>query len=197
MYTTNDEGEKLGVLNDWDLATFADSRHDGLERTGTIPYMAIDLLLPESMAGTVQHLYRHDLEALFWVLVWVCSPPGAFSNWESGTYRQCRKEKSDFLQEGEEFPVREGYLGLSLVVDELKSLFKKIDTASSDRRYEARKFKKAGMPLSDQIPEETSQQIWQRFCQSLRHALAFVKHNPQHAALAKVLENFLTYAPQH
>ena len=44
----------------------------GNERTGTIPFMAIDLLEKEAIQGKVQHLYQHDAESLIWVLAWVC-----------------------------------------------------------------------------------------------------------------------------
>lgn len=38
--------------------------------TGTEPFMAIDLLRPDSTV----HRYRHDLESLFYVLIWMTSP---------------------------------------------------------------------------------------------------------------------------
>ncbi|KAH7325241.1 hypothetical protein B0J17DRAFT_633180 [Rhizoctonia solani] len=38
-------------------------------RTGTLPFMAIDLLVEVPPA----HLYRHDLESFFYVLVWICA----------------------------------------------------------------------------------------------------------------------------
>ena len=65
------EGDKVyGVLNDMDLAvsvgvTIASSK----QRTGTKPFMAIDLLRPDPPV----HMYRHDLESMFDVLVWITS----------------------------------------------------------------------------------------------------------------------------
>ena len=65
------EGDKVyGVLNDMDLAvsvgvTIASSK----QRTGTKPFMAIDLLQPDPPV----HMYRHDLESMFYVLVWITS----------------------------------------------------------------------------------------------------------------------------
>ncbi|KAF7421119.1 hypothetical protein PC9H_011639 [Pleurotus ostreatus] len=57
----------FGVLNDWDLATpinaiCGTTNH----RTGTGPFMALDLL--DKVPAV--HLYRHDLESLFYVLIW-------------------------------------------------------------------------------------------------------------------------------
>ncbi|KAF9461562.1 hypothetical protein BDZ94DRAFT_1136602, partial [Collybia nuda] len=68
-----DYRKEKGVLADFDLAAFWDTPDKrGGERTGTVPYMAIDLLGEEYSNGKKERLYRHDVEAFFWVLVWVC-----------------------------------------------------------------------------------------------------------------------------
>ncbi|KAI0741989.1 hypothetical protein C8Q80DRAFT_1068620, partial [Daedaleopsis nitida] len=72
MYRKGADGHPIGVLNDWDLATTADARHDGLERTGTMPFMAHELLDAAVYGEQVEHLYRHDLEACFWIFLWYC-----------------------------------------------------------------------------------------------------------------------------
>ncbi|KAG1865701.1 hypothetical protein C8R48DRAFT_772696 [Suillus tomentosus] len=61
-----------GVLNDYDLSLFQRDSPNSLERTGTVPFMALDLLIPESMAGKVEHVYAHDAESFIWVLTWTC-----------------------------------------------------------------------------------------------------------------------------
>lgn len=62
----------MGVLNDYDLSSLATALGpQGNERTGTIPFMALDLLSKKGQRGEVKHLYRHDLESFIWVLVWV------------------------------------------------------------------------------------------------------------------------------
>lgn len=38
-------------------------------RTGTLPFMAKDLLVRDPPP----HMYRHDLESFFYVLVWICA----------------------------------------------------------------------------------------------------------------------------
>ncbi|KAG8989736.1 hypothetical protein FRB94_014070 [Tulasnella sp. JGI-2019a] len=63
-------GKYWGVLNDFDLA----SNHDWqdatkTELTGTLPFMALELLGPDGLEGKVPHLYRHDLESFYWVLM--------------------------------------------------------------------------------------------------------------------------------
>ncbi|KAJ7243571.1 hypothetical protein B0H12DRAFT_998246, partial [Mycena haematopus] len=61
------DGKVYGVLNDFDFALRlkenppSTSKH----RTGTKPYMAIDLLVPHPP----YHRYRHDLESFLYVLV--------------------------------------------------------------------------------------------------------------------------------
>jgi Fungal protein kinase len=65
------EGDKVyAVLNDFDLAVSADVKStSSKQRTGTKPFMAIDLLRPDPPV----HVYRHDLEPMFYVLVWITS----------------------------------------------------------------------------------------------------------------------------
>jgi serine/threonine protein kinase len=63
-----------GVLNDFDLAHVrGNDQPSGTERTGTIPFMALDLLTEDAWAGKVERLYRHDCESFAWVLLWICS----------------------------------------------------------------------------------------------------------------------------
>ena len=90
------------VLNDLDLAVSADSQSQSSKhRVGTKPFMAIDLLNGKSPA----HLYRHDLESLFYVLVWITlrfnngkeipSPP--LQEWAEGDLQGVVDSKSAFL----------------------------------------------------------------------------------------------------
>ncbi|KAF8154851.1 hypothetical protein B0H34DRAFT_540338 [Crassisporium funariophilum] len=62
------DGRICGVLSNYDLSLFFNKPKPGpssKQRTGTRPYMAIDLLRPTPTT----HLYRHDLESLFYVIV--------------------------------------------------------------------------------------------------------------------------------
>ncbi|KIJ62095.1 hypothetical protein HYDPIDRAFT_30647 [Hydnomerulius pinastri MD-312] len=74
MYYEQD-GKIIGVLNDFDLAPLPSEDGTrcprGNKRPGTLPFMAIDLLIPEGQAGQTAHLYRHDLESFIWVLTWI------------------------------------------------------------------------------------------------------------------------------
>lgn len=63
-------GDVYAVLNDLDLAVGVDVKSKSSKhRTGTTPFMAFDLLERDPIV----HMYRHDLESLFYVLVWITS----------------------------------------------------------------------------------------------------------------------------
>ncbi|KAG6917058.1 hypothetical protein DXG01_004030 [Tephrocybe rancida] len=71
MFKTVTDGTKKGILNDWDMASFVDENDEiqlstATHRTGTVPFMAKDLLV----ATPPPHLFRHDLESFFYILVW-------------------------------------------------------------------------------------------------------------------------------
>ncbi|KAJ4469286.1 kinase-like domain-containing protein [Lentinula aciculospora] len=63
------DGEKYGVLNDWDLSSWINEQRDGPTskfRTGTKPYMAHE---QHSYGWQGPHRFRHDLESLFYVIL--------------------------------------------------------------------------------------------------------------------------------
>ncbi|KAJ7131627.1 hypothetical protein C8R46DRAFT_658699 [Mycena filopes] len=98
------DGKVYGVLNDFDLAVIktdmplSTSNH----RTGTAPYMALDLLKPNHPPP---HIVRFDLESLYYVFAYiVCqyhdgkkidNPP--FEEWNHLSPRGLYKEKYTFI----------------------------------------------------------------------------------------------------
>ncbi|KAJ8463464.1 hypothetical protein ONZ45_g17571 [Pleurotus djamor] len=68
--TEGEEPKVIGLLGDWDLASVLKGgvvpRSAAKHRTGTQPFMAVDLL----DKNPPPHLYRHDLESFFYVLLW-------------------------------------------------------------------------------------------------------------------------------
>ncbi|KAG2067170.1 hypothetical protein BDR04DRAFT_1105526 [Suillus decipiens] len=99
-------GQWIGVLNDYDLSSIECDGPSGKERTGTVPFMAIDLLTKNAIPGKVTHLYRHDAESLVWVLIWVClryqggklmSNGRLLDDWLKVDAKGCKKKKSDFI----------------------------------------------------------------------------------------------------
>ncbi|KAF8904886.1 hypothetical protein CPB85DRAFT_1416260 [Mucidula mucida] len=114
MFRKDKDANVYGVPNDLDLASLlsqieGESSSTSLRRTGTPPFMAFDLQDPDN--SQVRHLYRHDLESLFYVLVmFVCryefkgdhyvmraQPP--FDDWFDWTksWTDLKKTKSDFF----------------------------------------------------------------------------------------------------
>ena len=60
------------VLCDYDISI--SRRHlrvPGMDRTGTILFMAIELLTEEYWNGSIERLYQHELEAFIWILPFV------------------------------------------------------------------------------------------------------------------------------
>jgi hypothetical protein len=67
------DNNDCGILNDYDLAHLnGRPRPSGTDPTGTIPFMAFDLLTRDAWDGKVEQLYRHDCESFAWVLLWIC-----------------------------------------------------------------------------------------------------------------------------
>ncbi|KAG1775864.1 hypothetical protein EV702DRAFT_1198772 [Suillus placidus] len=101
-------GKLIGVLIDYDLSSLANIvGPQGNERTGTVPFMALDLLTAQAQRGEVKHLYRHDLESFMWVFAWiflryrqgVLLPRRLrpFDEWATLGAIACRQEKLTFL----------------------------------------------------------------------------------------------------
>lgn len=100
-------GKWVAVLIDYDLSSILrDHGPRGNERTGTVPFMAINLLRPNAR---VTHLYQHNAESFIWVLVWVClrykggkllpSRKGRkLDDWLKVDAAGCEKEKSSLLR---------------------------------------------------------------------------------------------------
>jgi hypothetical protein len=70
MYDIDEAGEPVGVVNDFDLATWVDHSTANNDRTGTIPFMAIDLL-DGGLKDRIPRLYRHDMESFSWILAYI------------------------------------------------------------------------------------------------------------------------------
>jgi len=70
MYDISEADEPVGVVNDFDLAAWVDHKTTNNDRTGTIPFMAIDLL-DGGLDDRIPRLYRHDMESFVWVLTYI------------------------------------------------------------------------------------------------------------------------------
>ncbi|KAI1271450.1 serine/threonine-protein kinase Sgk2 [Xylaria sp. FL0933] len=92
-----------GMLIDLDLAKEEGQGRSGARhRTGTMQFMAIEVL-----TGTA-HTYRHDLEAFFYVLIWLCAyraregqqKSPLLARWHNGTYEQIAQSKRGDMDQG-------------------------------------------------------------------------------------------------
>ena len=67
-----DDKRKVGVLNDFDLAMFADQMGaNGQDNPGTPPFMALDLLSEKGLRGEIPRLYRQEAESFAWSLIYL------------------------------------------------------------------------------------------------------------------------------
>ena len=62
-----ENGHLFGTRIDFDLGAIKRLHSENQRRTGTRPFMALDLLLG---TGTFEHQYKHDAESFFWVTVY-------------------------------------------------------------------------------------------------------------------------------
>ncbi|OAX35651.1 hypothetical protein K503DRAFT_745613 [Rhizopogon vinicolor AM-OR11-026] len=107
MFYETSSGLIIGVLNDYDLSSTRDTP-TGNERTGTVPFMAMELLTKAALEGKAEHLYRHDAESFIWVLTWVCLryekgrliEDRPLDRWLKVSIIRCREKKHDFMGDG-------------------------------------------------------------------------------------------------
>lgn len=102
-----------GVLNDWDLSLIVgpdgERRPPGerRERTGTVPFMAMQLLTIAGFTGKQERTYYHDLEGFIWILPWVFlqynqgTEPNVMygmDKWQTANFNEVSSSKRDFLE---------------------------------------------------------------------------------------------------
>ena len=98
---------KCGVLTDFDLSIIAwRTRVLGTDRTGTIPFMALELLRKAYWDGKVIRRYHHELEAFIWMLPFVflaydngkLDPNNQFIKyWITSDYLTCGEKKLAYI----------------------------------------------------------------------------------------------------
>ena len=183
-----------GVLCDYDLSISRQRpRVPGTDRTGTIPFMAVELLTDKYWNGSLERLYRHELEAFIWILPFVFlryqngkpQPRTLVEQWMTSNYIVCREKKNDFRQGSD---IRQkGLLCQSDFKDHWElaaSLLLWSDHISQDPYFD-----NAG------VTDNSVVSIWSLFVERLRSA---AKRSPQHFSYVDKLvddlelENLLT-----
>jgi len=142
------------ILNDFDLAgrvkeEGARARH----RTGTLPFMAIELL----KKADATHCLRHDLESLFYVAVWwavtathgqadrdaATSRRRSLAYWNQGTPRAISLVKQEFLTlpwKDSGIELSPGFEGMIRTLLKLKKLFRDAEQSKTNRKTDLENF---------------------------------------------------------
>ena len=111
---------KRGFLNDFDLARLSSPNRgpSTTDNTGTLPFLALDLLSERAFKGQVPRLYRHEAESFTWCLIYICicmwkdskgqihtRNPHPLLSW-SANMDSCLHSKADLAKDGllDEFP---------------------------------------------------------------------------------------------
>ena len=170
-----DEETECGVLTDFDLSLLQwEPRVFGTDRTGTIPFMALDLLTPRYWDGKFKRYYHHELEAFIWILCYVFllyqnserQTHRKVDLWRTSSYEACHKEKSSFLTDFavtddiEDFDIKADFKDCWPVADYLLlALIDQRSVAARRRRHPQ------GTPQTRVIPEELQDaaDLWQRW----------------------------------
>ncbi|KAG1883248.1 hypothetical protein F4604DRAFT_1649185 [Suillus subluteus] len=169
-------GKLIGVLNDYDVSSSANVVGPrGNERTGTVPFMALDVLSAKAQRGEVKHLYRHDLESFKWVFAWVflryreavLLPRGSrpFDEWATLDAVACGEKKLFFLENAFDYQppeLRTSELDIDWSLWELLvECFEALDTAAYNRRTRVRRIRLLQQRSMDGAGERINQyQIW-------------------------------------
>lgn len=137
-------GQMYGVLNDYDLAIRMGAR-DGptsKQRTGTLPYMAMELLETQPPPT---HLFRHDLESFVYCIadMTLADVPDkhgrmvpALADWRKLSMKSLAKEKHLFLLTTSAFTDKDfkpGFSGYKHAISRFKLRFQKLYNALNAR----------------------------------------------------------------
>ncbi|PPQ94398.1 hypothetical protein CVT25_002486 [Psilocybe cyanescens] len=172
-----DPETKCGVLSDFDLSLLQwETRAIGTDRTGTVPFMAIDLLTQGYWEGKIQRFYHHELESFIWILAYVCllydkgirKKNAAVDAWRTSDYNTCCKNKLHFYTLGVLKAVKDkvqaSYKAYWPLAVELCINLRVCHLQNDVREYSS----------SDDDPRQASEQLWTTFITSLRSKL---EHN--------------------
>ncbi|KAL7277862.1 hypothetical protein ACG7TL_008808 [Trametes sanguinea] len=131
-YIRTEDSSIQGMLHDWDVPVDGASQERfpaTVPSPSFVPYMAVDLLTSEALKGGVPVLYRHDLEAFIWVLIWtVCcfdngtmvrAAPDGICGWDVHKPLLCGVFKNMFISQNKPIvPASDGWVyGAKLACD--------------------------------------------------------------------------------
>ncbi|KAK0497821.1 hypothetical protein EDD18DRAFT_1251994, partial [Armillaria luteobubalina] len=141
MWRRTADGHICGVLNDFDLSSLRSAiGASSTQRTGTLPYMAYELLFNDENGQPPKYLYRHDVESIFYVILLLScrykfmvmqnssqearrKVPSQFDPWYTHTCAQLKTEKGDFMYSSASPMVNSGFHDFQAWVDGLYPQF--------------------------------------------------------------------------
>ena len=208
MYRGRRDGKICPVINDWDLAVDASApqTHTGLQRTGTMQYMAFTRLKYGAWGGYrvreadghLPHIYRHDLEAFFYILAWVlcCYKDGRrlvplpplFETWTKGDPRACSRSKSSFIRDEGDWPYDSYPTGswssaMVAFADNIRSFFTDMlrKLAGSRESWMQSRFdnimaRSEGRALPPPKEDDRPTEIWEDFCGAVKEGLLILSN---------------------
>ncbi|SJL08495.1 uncharacterized protein ARMOST_11859 [Armillaria ostoyae] len=194
MWRRTVDGHLLcGVLNDFDLeSSFRD------ERTGTLPYMAYELLINGDNGQPPKHLYRHDVESIFYLILLLCcrcelvlllqnssehaimarmKVPSRFDRWYKLNCAQLKSAKAGFLF-GASHTANSGFIGFQPWLDDLHQQFLDGYCARSSYTLRQRRGKATGAFDEETVQDQVSYSVVLDICSEFASS-PLVVHNDQ------------------
>ncbi|KAK0189819.1 hypothetical protein F5146DRAFT_932325 [Armillaria mellea] len=141
MWRRTIDGHIRGVLNDFDLSSLRSATGaSSNQRTGTLPYMAYELLFNDENGQPRKHLYRHDVESIFYVILLLfCrykfvgmknsseearrKVPSQFDHWYTLTRAELKRAKGDFTRYDASPMVNSGFHDFQAWIDGIYQQF--------------------------------------------------------------------------
>uniref|UniRef100_A0A0W0FNM5 Fungal-type protein kinase domain-containing protein n=1 Tax=Moniliophthora roreri TaxID=221103 RepID=A0A0W0FNM5_MONRR len=177
-------------LCDWDLSHFTGQpRPAGFSNTGTLIFMANDLLTDEGREGAVIRVYQHDTESLFLVLIWILARfrngkllqvrPPEFEVWKQQSWESIVARRTGALWKLDKDMGRraEIFSGVNSVVVEdiwyLRDSFT-LNTSETTARIAQMKSKKARRP-NGFLPKEEQELVGLETQLAHRNSLNFIR----------------------
>ncbi|KAH9478326.1 hypothetical protein JR316_0008779 [Psilocybe cubensis] len=184
-----DPDENCGVLSDFDLSLLQwELRVIGTDRTGTVPFMAIELLSKKYWEGKIHRFYHHELESFIWILAYVCllydrgirKKNAAVDSWRTSDYGVCRMEKRDFYGNLDEELANQVQANYKTYWPTAQNLVRNLDMYQQ---------------TSANNPRPASDNLWERFNSVLRSTLPPNSIPDQEALLERLKSQKPSFEP--
>ncbi|KAF9644859.1 hypothetical protein BDM02DRAFT_3102266, partial [Thelephora ganbajun] len=161
MYDISETEDPVGIVNDFDLATRVGHSTTNNDRTGTIPFMAIDML-DGGLDDRIPRLYRHDMESFIWVLAYITvanieyggrtikiSPLPEVDTWfkddgQANRDAHILSKRHFHVEYGRSQPVSDGYYCYRTVIQQMIWYWDDFHQSLRDIRYPRQAWRRGG-----------------------------------------------------